>query len=441
MTDAIRALPICLVNLGLLLSMSPTALAAQQSAPAAAATTAQAAPSQPSLLQRELLRKLPLLKNDLARYQYLTESIPQLSETDRILAQQLLATVENELGMYNEAIRDFPFDNRVRNGAELPQSAQWQAVDAADAIEKLAANRRLVMINEAHHDAHTRQLTLALLPRLRALGFTHFAIEALDDKDSALMKRGYPVSDSGSEYLHEPIYGDIVREAIKLGFIIVPYESDTISTADRETHQADNLYRRVFMRDPKARLLVHAGYAHIDKVVGSFGSTIQPMAAHLIQISGIDPLSIDQTQLRDVGPVRGDTTYRSLLASFEPKDPTVLLNRTTGNAWSTNPAAHDISVLLPPAGHRRRPSWLSLDGQRQTHLVTADLCGGHLPCVVEAHYANEPDEATPADRCTLLTPDGVNSLYLRAGDYRVRAWSSDGRTLNTRTIHIKASPA
>ncbi|WP_266156803.1 hypothetical protein [Dyella silvatica] len=430
MPDAIPTMPIQLARLGLLLALSamPAAHAAQQPA------SSSSAPA--TTYQHNLLRELSLLKNDLARYEFLSESLPRLSEADRLVAQQLLASAENELGMYNEAIRDFPFDNRVRAKTELPQAAGWQAVDAVEAIAKLAADRRLVMVNEAHHDAHTRVLTLELLPRLRALGFNYFAVEALDAKDTALTQRGYPVLSSGSEYLHEPIYGELVREAIKLGFVIVPYESDTMTTAGREASQADNLYQRVFMHDPKARLLVHAGYAHIDKDIGSFGDSIQPMAMHLKQLSGIDPLSIDQTQLRDVGPMRGDTVYRSLIASFQPKGPTVLLNRATGNAWSAQSSVYDISVLLPPAGHHRRPAWLGLDGQRRTHTISTDLCSGHFPCVVDAHYANESDQGIPADRCTLLDPDSTGVLYLRPGDYRLRSSSDDGRVLSTRTVHI-----
>lgn len=432
MSDAIQTALLRLASLCLLLALSglPAVQASQQ--PASAASASASASSS----QHNLLHEVMLLKNDLVRYQYLSDALPRLSGNDRLLAQQLLASAENELGLYNEAIRDFPFDNRIRGITQLPQPADWEAVDASEAIAKLAADRRLVLINEAHHDAHTRELTLELLPRLRAMGFNYFAAEALDEKDTALMQRGYPVLSSGSEYIHEPIYGEIVREAIKLGFVIVPYESDAMTTADREAQQADNLYKRVFMHDPKARLLVHAGYAHIDKVAGNFGDGTQPMAMRLKQLSGIDPLSIDQTQLRDVGAMPGNTAYRSLVACFQPKTPTVLINRASGKPWSADSAVHDINVLLPPAGHRRRPAWLSLDGQRRTHMVGAGLCNDHFPCVIDAHYANEPDEAIPADRCTLLDPNNAGSLYLRPGDYRLRIWSGDGHGASTRTVHI-----
>jgi hypothetical protein len=124
--------------------------------------------------------------------------------------------------------------NRLPAKLVLPEATSWQAADAADTIIALARDQRIVMVNEAHHDAHTRALTLALLPRLRAMGFTYFAAEALDEQDTSLMKRGYPVKSSCSEYLREPLYGDIVREAIKLGYVIVPYDSAGATPQDRE---------------------------------------------------------------------------------------------------------------------------------------------------------------------------------------------------------------
>ncbi|MEY2261042.1 MULTISPECIES: hypothetical protein [Rhodanobacter] len=247
------------------------------------------------------LRPLP---NDLARYQYLHRLMPQLSVDDQMQARQFLAFADANLGLYRAAVSDFPFTNTAPADLIMPTPSHWRGINAVDAIVGLAANRRIVMVNEAHHDPHTRLLTLALLPRLRALGFTHFAAEALDEKDTGLTRRGYPLTVSGSEYMREPLYGEIVREAIRLGFVIVPYESFDKAQQVRETGQANNLYRRVFVADPAARLFVHAGYAHIDKAPGGLGDDVRPMAMELKRLSGFDPLSIDQIRFRGVDPVR-----------------------------------------------------------------------------------------------------------------------------------------
>lgn len=404
--------------------------------PCQAMDTEQAGASTAQPPPRDFLSDIQPLKNDLQRYRYLSDVLARLPLEQRLIAQQLLATAENELGLYDEAVRDFPFDNRVPFKGDLPQPGEWRADDAVDAITKLAADRRIVMINEAHHDAHTRALTLALLPRLRAEGFTHFAAEALSDSDTVLMQRGYPVAASGSEYLHEPLYGEIVRQAIKLGFVVVPYESEGGDLAEREAGQARQLYRKVFQTDPMARLFVHAGYAHIDKAAGNLGGKVQPMATLLKRLSGFDPLTIDQTRWRDIGSDIGSNNYLQLIALYQPQDPVVLRLRTDGAPWSADPAAHDLDVLLPPVSHQRRPRRLSLDGLRTSHLITTELCTNHIPCVVEARYAQESEDAIPADRYTFLNVDSMSSLYLYPGSYRLRSRDADGRTLTQRNITV-----
>ena len=386
--------------------------------------------------KRDVYAELQALKNDLQRYQHLIDTVPQLARDDRIMPLQMLAAVEDQLGLYNEAIRDFPFDNRVGFTGELPQPDTWQASDAVDTIMKLTAGRRIVMINEAHHDAHTRALTLALLPRLKAAGFTHFAAEALHDADPGLAKRGYPVPASGSQYLREPLYGEIVRQALKLGFIVVPYESDAPTMAEREAGQARQLYRKVFQADPKARLFIHAGYAHIDKAPGNLGLGVKPMAMQLRELTGFDPLSIDQTRWRDIGVTLDNDPYRQLIELYRPERAVVITRRDDGSVWTADPTRHDVDVLLPGPGRLRRPRWLSLDGRRVTRLITTELCAGHVPCVVEARYADESDDAIPADLFTFLTADGMSSLYLYPGHYRLQAWAADGRVLKERRLDV-----
>lgn len=404
----------------------------------------QEAAHPPTLQGREadaLFLELKGMDNDLQRHSYLVGLLPQLSTDDRIVALQVFASLENELGLYNEALRDFPFNNRNAPKVALPQPDQWQLADAADAVARLARDRRIVLINEAHHDAHTRELTLALLPRLRAEGFTHFAAEALLDSDTGLAGRGYPVTSSGSEYLHEPIYGELIRRALMLGFVVVPYESEAPDLARREEEQARHLYERVLRDNPSARLFVHAGYAHIDRSPGNLGANVRPMAMVLRQLSGIDPLSVDQTRWRDLGDTGGDDAYHQLIARYAPDRPSVLLRRDDGSPWSSDPARHDVEVLLPVPEGQRRPRWLTLGGTRLPRMVSGDLCGRHLPCTVDARYANESADAIPADRYTFIKPDTTASLYLYPGNYHLTAWSSDGRILTRREMTIDAPQA
>ena len=150
---------------------------------------------------RELLRTMQQQPNDLARYSYLTKRMPELTPSDQMLARQFLSFSQNELGNYRQAVLNFPLKNRVPANLVLPTATKWNGVDAVDAITRLATGRRIVLVNEAHHNAQIRVLTLALLPRLRELGFTWFAAEALLDDDPDLTHRGYPIEASGSSHV------------------------------------------------------------------------------------------------------------------------------------------------------------------------------------------------------------------------------------------------
>jgi hypothetical protein len=416
-----------------------------------------------------LLHDLQRQPNELARYAYLIDVAPKLPPAARNVARQYASFTQDELGIYDEAVLGFPLQSREPTDLQLPAADGWSGRNAVDVVTALAADRRIVLVNEAHHDARSRQLTLALLPRLRKLGFTHFAAEALGDDDPQLAQRGYPIAGSGTEYLREPLYGDIVREALRLGFILVPYDGGTGSAQQREAAQAEALYRQVLAGHPEARLFVHAGYAHIDKAPGRL-IQLQPMAARLRALSGLEPLSIDQTDITEVGFDDADI-YHQLIAHFPTKQPEILVDRS-GKPWSARPALYDANVILPPSlnvaafgdqhtfgsalgphtnavvdtarfslawpdlVYMQRPSWLTLNGQRRPYDISTALCRSATPCVVEAHYVGEPDDASAADRYAFTKSSEATRLFLRPGRYRLRAWDLNGRTLSERQIEI-----
>jgi hypothetical protein len=389
-----------------------------------------------------LQREANTLKSALAVYAFYRTRYEQSEGGLRDLIAQVLAASEAELGDYDAAVRQFPYGVSALRGtpAPLPQAAEFHAVDAAQAIATLAASRRIVLVNEAHHVAQTRVLTLALLPRLRALGFTHFAAEGLDERDRDLATRGYPTDASGV-YVREPLYGEIVRTALALGFVVVPYESTTTGadTAAREEEQARHLVERVFRAQPQARLFVHAGYAHVHKRAGYLDA--EPMAVHLRRMSGFDPLSIDQTVLRPIDARREYRDYRGLVQRFAIRSPSVMLAERDGSAWSLEPDHYDVSVILPPPAHGivGRPDWLVLGGAREVVPVDLDLREEHLPCVIEARYAAESAKAVPADRMLVERGSGQVVLFLRPGKYRLAAIDASGRSLIDRELRVDAS--
>src|SRR5690606_40890822 len=87
-----------------------------------------------------------------------------------------------------------------------------------------------------------------------------------------------------------PVFADLVRHAISIGYTVVGYES---ADSDRESGQAKNLYERTLGKDKEAKVVVLAGYAHIEE------EPVQNRrwTANIFkELSGINPLTINQTK-------------------------------------------------------------------------------------------------------------------------------------------------
>jgi hypothetical protein len=86
------------------------------------------------------------------------------------------------------------------------------------------------------------------------------------------------------------------------------------------------------------------------------------------------------------------------------------------------------------------------------YYASGQPCNRHYPCMVEARYASEGDDAIPADRLVLdpVSPDagaGVRAvtsaspfgeLYLRPGKYRLSYTDVDGARLYSSSITVEA---
>lgn len=125
--------------------------------------------------------------------------------------------------------------------------------------------------------------------------------------------RGYPVLSTGF-YTRDPAFGDLVRRALKLGYRIVPYEpsyeqlrpkTEDRSPADlvnrRERLQANNIHKRVFSKDPAAKVLVIGARGHIaESAAPCAARSSTPFARPLVSLQ-LTQLCLQPTKLTDVG--------------------------------------------------------------------------------------------------------------------------------------------
>ncbi|HTI93426.1 MAG TPA: hypothetical protein VL727_22665 [Puia sp.] len=294
-------------------------------------------------------------------------------------------------------------------------------VNARHYINYAAKGRRVVMINEAFAKPLHRAFTLSLLSDFYRQGFRYLAMEMLDNFSNQSLTRenmhtGY--------YASEPVAGELVRTALEMGFTLVSYE-DTAAAQhtpnQRDSIQAENLYS-VIAKDSTAKILVHASFAHISKKQGPDGHI--PMALAFWRRSGIEPLSIDQTDMTEESNFGyGRVIYQAYLQKFPLTEPSIaLMNNAPVNV--TDKDLYDLSVIHPPTVYQDgRPTWLSLDGRRQPTYIKPT---SNAVFFVQAYYQkdiddndNTPWQLVPADQ-TYVTGGKKNYLlYLRKGKYKV----------------------
>jgi hypothetical protein len=323
--------------------------------------------------------------------------------------------------------------------AELPRGVR--SADAIGLLARVADTARVIMINERHHAASDRLLTLRLLSVLRKKGYRYFAAEAFAYGDSGLARRGYARERATGYYTDDPVFAAVVREALRLGYVLVPYESRRAQedTTDghtpqqrRDSIQARNLYEAVFRDDPSAKVLVHAGYSHVLEQASRDWS---PMALYFRSLSGIDPVTVDQTRLSErSAPEYEHPAYRAAVAAGLLRDEPVVLLDSTGRTYAPAPFRVDLQVLTPTTTYGGgRPGWMMLGGTRVATDVPTPECARRV-CVVEARAPAEPDDAVALDRAEAAHTTSVR-LFLPSGDRaRIRIRDASGAILRTTTV-------
>jgi hypothetical protein len=235
-------------------------------------------------------------------------------------------------------------------------------------------------------------------------GFRYFAAETFAHGDTLLNDRVYPVGATGV-YTKETVFAEVVREAIRLGYTLVPYEetaeqraadSDLTPQQRRDRSQALNLHNGIFRENPGAKVLVHAGFSHI---LEEASDRWYPMALYFKEMTGIDPVTVDQTKLSERStPGHEHPDYRAAIERGLLVGSAIVLIDETGTPFSPADFAVDVQVLTPRSTYTaRRPDWMTLFGRRVAFELEVPECRNQW-CYVEARVANEPADAIPLDK-------------------------------------------
>ena len=188
-----------------------------------------------------------------------------------------------------------------------------------------------------------------------------------------------------------------------------------------------------------AKILVHASFTHISKKPGLNGFI--PMALAFKRMSGIDPLTIDQTDMTEESNFAyGRIIYQAYIAKFPITVPSIaLVNDAPVNV--TDKDLYDLCVIHPPTQYKdNRPTWLALEGLRQPTVIKPPVSGVYF---VQAYYLSEvlsndntPWQLVPADQTYISNGVGNYLLYLKKGKYKVFFRDINYQILNALIVEV-----
>ncbi len=349
------------------------------------------------------------------------------------------AALQAEEAMYEATAEKGMYRPERTDQADSSLLAGCTPRDAVDVIATAAKTRQIIIVNEEHRTTAHRALTFNLLKQLYQEGFRYFAPETITAVDSLLQTRGYATHNTGF-YSSDPVFADVIREAIKIGYTVVPYEfegrcafADADSCQDeRERMQAQHIQDRILKKDPRAKILMHVGRSHAAKT--DYAGHYRLMAWHLRSITGIDPFTVEQVfyspyenQKRELPDYRLADRLHLML-----RVPTVF-QRNDGTFFTID--GYDLQVFTPRPQYRNgRPDWLAkmrrevrIDTQRLGLRVHRGFFAGEKPLVIEAQLRNESDESIPLDQIIVRPNDPLPTLMLHAGEYFIRAKNESGK--------------
>jgi hypothetical protein len=321
-------------------------------------------------------------------------------------------------------------------GKSIQQLKNIKNADAKKFISFIATNYKVIMLNEAYNKPLHRAFAYSLLDALYIRGFRYLAMEMLNPMpEHELTKLTYKTG----HFATEPVAGELIRQALELGFTLVSYEDpkgNAHTPTERDSIQALNI-AKILQQDPEAKIFVYAGYGHIAEK--STTPDFIPMGMAFKRMTGIDPLTIDQTDMTEESNFSfGKAFYDAYIEKFPLTSPSIpLTNDEPVNVTGTT--LYDLTVIHPRTiYYYARPSWLALSNRR--HPVSIKSKNKDI-FLVQAYYQYEsfgtkPGQVVPADQTYFVYGNGVYTLYLRRGLYILIFRDKQYKTLYTQHLEV-----
>ena len=374
----------------------------------------------------------PLIALTTGKIDTLDHMSQNMWQQDMMTYHSFIANYDSAL-FYSDKTRTYQIATQTVK-CDTPFVKEHILVNAADYITAEASHHQVVMINEAHHIPYHRAFVLPMLKSFYASGYRYLALETLSD--TSINEKNYPDHYTGW-YSKEPLYGEMIREALRLHFKLIKYEpgipcdhkgSDIwYCERFRDSLMAITL-ANVIKKDPNAKMLVYAGYAHI---YNGNSEGWKKMAQYFSELTSINPFSIDLTrQIEHLYPQLDEKQFTAVNNIAHIKEPVVALQNN--KPWHGEFV--DVTVLFPRyLAEGSRPSFYSINGLRAFYSVKQlHPKQGQL---IQAFYADEkPGNRIPADQ--FVFRDNNDGLYLFKGKYFLDIKDKNGVLVKESVIKI-----
>jgi hypothetical protein len=195
---------------------------------------------------------------------------------------------------------------------------------------------------------------------------------------------------------------------------------------EREAGQAANLVERIFKRDPKARVFIYCGFSHLKKQAqsrtGDPNVTLEWMARRLHALTGIEPLTVDQTAMTE--PESGTLAAAALARVFAQRDladDSVVLSNESGGHLVLGSYKGDADMQVwhaPTRWVQGRPHWLAAGGHRKPQPVPSELMPTTGMRLVQAFRIGEGEEAVAVDQIIVRAGQEPAVFMLPDGEHR-----------------------
>lgn len=184
------------------------------------------------------------------------------------------------------------------------------------------------------------------------------------------------------------------------------------------------MFDRTLASTPSAKLVVLVGYDHVEEAprARSDGKgEFYWMAAELKRLSGVDPLTVEQTTFNpEAHPALEATEYRALLSRLVPPDSVVLYQGSVPVVLGRYSRRVDLQVLHPPSMMiNGREAWRWAGARAIYPALPRTGSGGGGLFLAQALPEGHPG-AAPLDQTITSTAAPTPLLVPRNARVRVR---------------------